>query len=142
MEIKNFIQTDVRYFTGNILIIGSCLRDVRPDLISKLAKGMDGVYHVCLEEIHGNLYGFKLTTIMRLGALNTITLFTKDGSPHCLQLHLGGDEAADNVGFDKDKLINYVYDRKSEKLYKIDAKTVPYARKLNKIQSLLEQAKK
>jgi hypothetical protein len=142
MQIKNFIETDVRAFSGDILLIGSCMRDIAPEILKKLSKGKSGVYHVCLEEILGNLAGFKLTTIMRLGALKSITIFTKDGSPHCLQLHLSADEAADNVDFDKNKIVNYVYERKMKKLFKINPETIPYSRKLNKLQALLESVKK
>lgn len=74
---------------GNILLIGSCMKNRYPDIVEKHqeSNGSSAVLYVCLEETHANQAGFKIGSIVRYSQIDRLTVLTVDGSPHCVQLH-------------------------------------------------------
>lgn len=71
-----------------ILLIGSCLKMIHPEIVEEFAQKYDGhVFDVCLEETHYNKVMGKLFNILALGKTKEVGILTVDGSPHCVQLH-------------------------------------------------------
>lgn len=81
----------------------------------------------------------KLATVFRLGHLKSLIVFTKDGSPHSLQIHLAVQEAAENAGFSKDSIRHFVWEK--DTVFQITDAAVRTARHLSEIQILLRKTR-
>ena len=87
MEIRNLMETNVYAVGGKVLVVGSCLPQVKPEAFARLAADADQVYALCLESTHINMAVTKLSAIFGTGRLEKLTLASVDRSPHCTQLH-------------------------------------------------------
>jgi NTP pyrophosphatase (non-canonical NTP hydrolase) len=134
----NLILTNVNVFKNDLLICDSYVCEVAPEHLAELAKGKN-VYHFAPEFTHIDILGFKLCTILRLGKVKSVTVFTKDGSPHGLQIPLVVEEAAEDVGFDKSKIKYFVWEK--ENLFKVSDESVRKARHLSEIESIISFGK-
>ena len=130
----NLILSNVNVFKDDILICDSYVCEIAPEYLSELSKDKS-VYYFAPEFTHIDKLGFKLCTILRIGKVKSITVFTKDGSPHGLQIPLVVQEAVENTDFDKEKVSYYVWEKGD--LIKVSDKSVRKARHLNEIEELI-----
>lgn len=133
---KNFILSNVNFFEGDILLCDSYVPEVAPDYFLELSKGRCA-YHYAPELEHIDKLGFKLCTVFRIGKVKSVTVFTKDGSPHGLQIPLVVQEAAENIKFDKTKIKYFVWEKGN--LHEVSDKAVRKARHLSEIEQLINQ---
>ncbi|MEM2496941.1 MAG: hypothetical protein QXK12_03155 [Candidatus Nezhaarchaeales archaeon] len=133
------LSTNVKSHTltsQKLLLCGSCLREEEPDVLD--AVGDDKVcLHVCLEEAHMNVVGFKLATILKVNSPISLTVLTLDGSPHCLQLHMAVDQALKLV---KANVPAEHYVVEKGRVVRVSWQTIRIARHLSKIEALLSKA--
>ena len=118
---------------GDLLLIGSCMRDRYPEVISEVAH-MDGekaVLHVCLEEVHMNHAGYKIASIVRYAKIRRLTALTVDGSPHCIQLHYLIEDIKRHFTPEIDTK-HFIVEK--GKLFEISSEAVKRSRHLSKIE--------
>lgn len=74
---------------GHLLLIGSCLMERFPEIVEEYAKSREEktILHICLEETHMNMAGFKIASMVSYAGIGAISVLTIEGSPHCVQLH-------------------------------------------------------
>jgi len=114
------------------LIVGSCVIDENPELLSKI--NADVIMRVCLETIHMNMVETKIIAMVQLSRPDSIAVLTKDGSPHCVQLHYVLEDLRKYTKHDV-KIEHYVIYK--GKLKKISDESVKLSRYLSKIESRL-----
>lgn len=74
--------------TDKILIIGTCLLRLYPEIVENFSKDYGGnAFHICLEQNHYNQLMSKMLNILAVGKIKEVTYLTVDGSPHCVQVH-------------------------------------------------------
>jgi hypothetical protein len=137
LELLSTSVTSDELRKKRLLIYGSCLKKEAPKLLAKLSKGKT-LLHVCLEEVHMNVVGFKLATILKVSEPKSVTVLTFDGSPHCLQLHFAVEQAKDVVEFPVE-VTHYVIEK--GQLRRISPPAVKVARHLSRIQSLMDKGR-
>lgn len=130
----NLVLSNVNVFKDDILICDSYISEIASEHLAQLSKGKN-VYHFAPELTHIDKLGFKLCTILRIGRVKSITVFTKDGSPHALQIPLVVQEAVENTGFDKSKVSYYVWEKGN--LIQIKNESVRKSRHLSEIETLI-----
>lgn len=130
----DFLSNNVNAFFGEVVICDSYVPRLYPDLLISLANGAP-CFSFAPESFHIDQFGFKLTTTLRLGRVTRLSIITKDGSPHSLQIHLIAQEAAINVGFPFDNLSFHVVEK--AKLFSISHDAVRAARHLSEVEALL-----
>lgn len=131
----DFMTSSATHFNGNLLICGTCVKDVNPKLFKQLSKGKK-VYTFCPEATSPSLLGYKLSTIFRTGDIKSVYTLTKDGSPHCEQILTTIQEVAENVNFDKHKIKYFV--TKKGKFSEISDTTVRKSRNIMEIETLMK----
>ena len=134
MKIDDFLSNNVNDFAGELLLCDSYVIRRYPDLVSTVSAGKP-VYTYVPELSHIDQFGFKLTTILRLRRVSSVTIFTKDGSPHSVQIPLVTQEAAENVGFPSSALRFFVVEK--NELVSISGVAVRKARHLSEIELLI-----
>jgi len=134
-KAKDFMTTSATHITGKILICGTCIQDLAQEKLEELSEGRQ-VYSFCPELNHTSLFGYKLSTILRTGDIESIIIFIKDGSPHCEQILTTAQETAENTGFDKSKIKYYV--TKKGKFVQIHDKTIRKSRNIMEIEELMK----
>ena len=87
MKISPLMETNVYAVKGRVLVVGSCLPQVRPDAVQQLASQADQVYSLCLETTHINMAVTKLSAVFGTGQLEKLVFASVDRSPHCTQMH-------------------------------------------------------
>lgn len=135
---RDIISVNVNMFSGDILLTCTYAQDVNPEVYAELSKGRQ-VYSFCPELHHLDKVGFKLCTIFRLERVKTLTVLTKDGSPHSMQIPLMVQEAAEDTGFDKANISYYALE--GGRCYQISDLSVRKARHYSEIEKLLPFAK-
>lgn len=128
---RDIITANVNVFSGDILLTDTYIIDVAPEALTQFSKGRN-VYSFCPELHHLDILGFKLCTIFRLKRVNSVTVLTKDGSPHSLQIHLMVQEAAEDTNFSKDKTSYYVWEKGV--IHEVSDRAVRKSRHLSEIQ--------
>jgi hypothetical protein len=135
----DFIESNVNLYKGQLLICDSYLYEIAMARCWEEVAGegfgqIDYKYMVrsfCPEKTLLDIFGFKMSTVLRLGRVAKIVVFTKDGSPHSLQIPLAIQEAAENVGFPKDKISYFVLEK--DKVHAVSDAAVRMARHLSEI---------
>ncbi len=117
----------------DLLLIGSCMKDRFPDVVSEIEERGDGmvVLDVCMEEIHMNHAGFKIASIVRYANIKRLTALTIDGSPHCVQLHYVIEDIQRHFAPDVE-VSHYVVEK--GKVCKVSSQAVKRSRHLSKIE--------
>ena len=87
MKISPLMETNVYAVKGRVLVVGSCLAQVYPDVVQQLASQADQVYSLCLETTHINMAVTKLSAVFGTGQLEKLVFASVDRSPHCTQMH-------------------------------------------------------
>ncbi|WP_433239907.1 MazG nucleotide pyrophosphohydrolase domain-containing protein [Streptosporangium sp. CA-135522] len=132
--VRDLITVNVNMFSGDILLTCTYAPDVNPEAYSRLSAGRS-IYSYCPELHHLDKLGFKMCTIFRLDRVSSVTVLTKDGSPHSMQIPLMVQEAAEDVGFEK-SCISY-FCLEGGELHEISDLTVRKARHYSEIEALL-----
>ena len=134
----NVIESNVNQFSGDILLTCTYSPQISPEDFEKLAVGRSA-FSFSAELTHLDILGLKICTIFRLDRVTSLTTLTKDGSPHSMQIPLMVQEAAENVGFPKDKIRYYCLE--GGELYEFGDLTVRKARHYSDIEALMSHAK-
>ncbi len=119
--------------TKRLLIYGACLAWERPDLVEEYAHGRVALA-VCLEETHVNMFVAKLAGVLARVPLEELVVLSVDGSLHCVQLHMGVEEALKLTGAKLD-VKHLVFE--GGKVVEVSPKAVKTARYLSKVDRLL-----
>lgn len=135
---RDIISANVNVFEGDLLLSCTYVGDVHPEALIELSKGRR-VYSFCPEQSHLDRLGLKMCTIFRLNRVTSLTVVTKDGSPHSMQIPLMVQEAAENQGFDKRNITYYCIE--GGKLHQISDLAVRKARHYSEIETLLPFAR-
>jgi len=133
----NMIETNVNSFEGDLLLTCTYSPQTSPKHFKELSKGRRS-FSFCPELIHPDKLGFKLCTIFRLNRVTSITILTKDGSPHSMQIPLMVQEAAEDTGFDKNKIRYFCLE--GGELFEISDLTVRKARHYSAVEKLMPYA--
>ena len=86
---ENLLQLNIydKIFQDKLLIIGSCIPRLYPNVFKKFEKKWGNVVSVCMEQTHYNQIFSKVIDILALGQTQKVGFLTVDRSPHCVQLH-------------------------------------------------------
>lgn len=134
----NLISRNVNSITGSILLLCTYTPSIDMEFVIELSEGRT-VYTFCPELCHLDVLGLKLTTVFRLGRVTDVTVVTKDGSPHSMQIPLMMQEAAENAGFDKANITYYALEGGSA--HTISDLTIRKARHYSEIETLMPYSK-
>ncbi len=134
----NLIATNVNVFSGDLLLTCTYSPEISPAVYQKLARGRRA-FSFCPELTHLDKLGFKLCTIFRLDRVQSLVVLTKDGSPHSMQIPLMVQEAAEDVGFDKNNIRYFCLE--GGEVHEFSDLAVRKARHYSEIQKLLPSAK-
>ena len=144
--LETFLSPLGEYFTtahtnnvqGTVVLYGYDIHQVAPHRLHRLVDGIDGkvnVYYFCAEKSHIHELAQKLPTILRLGKVTNVSVLTKDGSPHDVQMHTLTEEVAENMNFGG-TVRHYVVEK--GKMYDVSRKAVRRSRHLSEIEQTLE----
>lgn len=100
--MESLLEKNIYDFKGNVLICGTCLKNMFKDSFLELSSQYDCVVGLCLERDHINMAITKITGILSVGKVTRLTFVSVDKSPHCVQLHYIKNEIYRVM--DKDKL--------------------------------------
>lgn len=134
---RDIISCNVNFFEGDLMLTCTYSPDISPAHFEKLAKGRS-VFSFCPELTHLDTLGLKMTTIFRLERVTSLTVLTKDGSPHSMQIPLMVQEAAENAKFNKEKI--HYYCLEGGKIHSISDLAVRKARHYSEIEQLMPYA--
>ncbi len=84
---KNLLKTNCFDVDRKMIIIGSCLENMFPNIYQKLEQESTNIYEVCLEETHLNMLITKIAGMLARNDIEEIKFVTIDKFPHCVQLH-------------------------------------------------------
>lgn len=135
---RDLITRNVNMFSGDLLLTCTYAPDVNPEVFADLSRGRE-VYSFCPELHHLDKLEFKLCTIFQLKRVTSVTVLVKDGSPHSMRIPLMVQEAAENLGFDKDHIRYFCLE--AGELHEIADRAVRKARHFSEIQRLLPFAR-
>lgn len=135
---RDLISVNVNAFSGDLLLTCTYSADVNAEAYAELSNGRK-VYTFCPELHHLDKLGFKLCTIFRLDRVRSVTVLTKDGSPHSMQIPLMVQEAAEDVGFDKSNIRYFCLE--GGKLIEFSDLAVRKARHYSEIEGVLPFAR-
>lgn len=135
MNTDEFLSNNVNGFDGDIIICDSYVVRLYSDLVSEAGEAKQ-IFQYAPETTHIDQFGFKLSTVLRLGRVRSVTILTKDGSPHSLQIPLIAQESAENVGFPMASMKFMVVEKGL--LISVSAAAVRSARHLSEVEGMLE----
>jgi hypothetical protein len=131
--MKELMKTNIYDCSNEIIIIGSCLKDMQPEAYTQLENMELPIYDICLEQTHINMAITKILGMIRAKNITKIIFASVDKSPHCIQLHYIQDEIT-KLGF-KISFINYV--ASDNKLIEISKETISLSKNLISLNNLL-----
>jgi hypothetical protein len=133
MEIPNIVEVNLydQRFKDKFLLIGTCVKDLYPQILKGLIKTYKNIFPFCLERNHYNILFTKLIDIISTGNISRIGFLTVDESPHCIQMHFTS-RYLKRISRFKLKYEHYVIS-KNNKIYKIEIKDINNARKLARL---------
>ncbi len=124
--------------TQKLLLYGTCLPDRYPKIFKEFAAGRTPV-HACLEDLHMDHVGYKLVNIIKYSKIKELTILTIDGSPHCYQLQVLGQDIKRH--FAPEIEVSHFVIEKGD-LYEISYQAITVARHLHRVQKLLNEKNK
>ena len=90
----DFMTCNVYEPHGTIVLYGTCLERMEPEIFRDLTGDADFRFAVCLEQTHVNMVVTKLAAMLGTGRVTRVRILTVDRSPHCIQLHYLAHEIA------------------------------------------------
>ncbi|MBO7218516.1 MAG: hypothetical protein J6V40_00905 [Clostridia bacterium] len=129
--MKELMSTNIYDCDKEIIIVGTCLKQMQPEAYKELeAKNMP-MFNLCLEESHINMAITKILGMIRAQNITKIIFASVDRSPHCIQLHYIQDEIR-KLGFN---LVMENYVAIDNKLEYIDSETISLSKNLFKLKN-------
>lgn len=131
--MKSLIESNIYEFDENIIIVGSCMKNVYPNAFNKLIENadLDDIYSVCLEGIHMNMVAHKIASILRIAKVKKLTFASVDKSPHCVQLHYIRNELEKIMDLSNIEIKNYVVN--DDELLEIPSEIISLSKNLSKL---------
>lgn len=90
MNLLSMSVTSRVFRNANLLVYSKCIEVEFSKILKSFSQNRVPL-SVCMEQVHMNLVGFKLISILKLSDIKSLTFLTMDGSPHCIQLHYIGE---------------------------------------------------
>ncbi len=134
----DLLKTNCFDIDGEMIIVGSCLKNMQPCAYQELEKISLNIYDVCLEKDHLNMVVTKIIGMLARGKIRRIIFASVDKSPHCVQLHYIVKELENAIDISKIDIKNYV--AVDNKLIEIPLDVISLSKNLSKIKE--ELAKK
>ena len=126
--------------TQKLLLYGTCLPDRYPAIFEEFSAGRTPV-HACLEDLHMDHVGYKLVNIIKYSKIKELTILTIDGSPHCYQLQVLGQDIKRHFTSEGEIEISHFVIEKGV-VHEISYQTITVARHLHRVEKLLNEKKK
>lgn len=79
--MKDLMKTNCYDVDENMIIVGSCLKDMQPNAYQELTKMSKNIYEVCLESTHFNMVVTKIIGMLCRVDIKKIIFATVDKSP-------------------------------------------------------------
>lgn len=130
--MKDLMKTNCYDVDENMIIVGSCLKDMQPNAYQELTKMSKNIYEVCLESTHFNMVVTKIIGMLCRVDIKKIIFATVDKSPHCIQLHYIESEIRKAMSCNNLEVIHYVVIE--DKLIKISSKTIKKSKSLAELE--------
>ena len=127
--MKDLMKSNIYDCSDEIVIVGSCLKDMQPRAFQKIEKMKLPIFELCLEQTHINMAITKILGMIRAKKIKTILFASVDKSPHCIQLHYIQDEIR-KLGFE---IIFENYVAVDNALIKISKETIALSKNLSKL---------
>ena len=134
---KNLLKTNCFDVNKKMIIIGSCLENMFPNIYQKLEQESTNIYEVCLEETHLNMVITKIAGMLARNDIKEIKFVTIDKSPHCVQLHYVVKELENIMDLEKIHIGNYV--ATSEGLIEVPLKVIGLSKNLAKLSEMIKE---
>ena len=132
--MKDLMKTNTYDCEKEIIVVGSCLKDVQNAAFKELEKMNLPIFDLCLEQTHLNMAITKILGMIRAKKITKIIFASVDKSPHCIQLHYIQHEIT-KLGIDVE-FVNYV--AVDDKLVEIDKEIISLSKNLSKMNSLFK----
>ncbi|MHA1696953.1 MAG: hypothetical protein ACTSWR_10185 [Candidatus Helarchaeota archaeon] len=135
--MKHLLETNVgakRLQNKKILLYGTCIEDRYPKILNKFLEEREPL-HICLETYHMDQVGYKLANIIKYSKIKDLTILTIDGSPHCFQLQVLGQDLIRHFKFDL-KVTHWVIEK--GELIEIPYNIITIARHFHRVKKLAE----
>lgn len=131
--MKNILENNIysEIFEDKFLVVGSCVKDLYPEISEKFKNEWGNVVDFCLENNHYNQLMAKLFDILSLGKTKKVGFLTVDGSPHCVQMHFSSKYLLRGLK-NKVEFQHFVID-KNGKVLEINLETIDKSKNLAKI---------
>ncbi len=134
---KNLLKTNCFDVNKKMIIIGSCLENMFPNIYQKLEQESTNIYEVCLEETHLNMVITKIAGMLARNDIKEIKFVTIDKSPHCIQLHYVVKELENIMDLEKIHIENCV--ATSEGLIEVPLKVIGLSKNLAKLSEMIKE---
>lgn len=105
--MKDLMKSNIYDTEKEMIIVGSCLKNMQPKAFENLTKLGLPIFDLCLEQSHINMAITKVLGMIRAKKVTKIIFASVDRSPHCVQLHYIQDEIR-KLGFENIIFENYV----------------------------------
>ena len=133
--MKDLMKSNIYETEKEIVIVGSCLKNMQPKAFDKLEKLGLPMFDLCLEQTHVNMAITKVLGMIRAKETIKIIFASVDRSPHCVQLHYIQDEIR-KLGFENVVFENYV--AVNDDLVLIPKETISLSKNLAKLNEILK----
>lgn len=133
--MKDLMKSNIYECSAQIIIVGSCLKTMQPQVFEELENMNLPIFELCLEQTHINMAITKLLGMIRARKISKVIFASVDKSPHCIQLHYIQDEIT-KLGFEME-FINYV--AVDNKLVKITKETITLSKNLSQLNNLIKK---
>lgn len=133
--MKDLLKSNIYEAESEIVIVGSCLKNMQPLAFAELEKLGLPIFDVCLEQTHLNMAITKILGMIRAKNISRIIFATVNKSPHCTQLHYVQDEIK-KLGFNI-LMENFVAE--NDKLIKISSEAISLSKNLTKLNDKIEE---
>jgi phosphoribosylcarboxyaminoimidazole (NCAIR) mutase len=124
---------------GHLLLYAVEVATLFPHLLIQVASTLSSprrLHSFCCESSHVHELAQKLPVMLRLGGVADVTVLTKDGSPHDVQMHTIVQEVIDNVEYRGN--VRHIVIEKG-RLKRISQEAVKASRHLHTIEELISQ---
>lgn len=133
--MKDLMKSNIYDCDKEIIIVGSCLKDVQPKSYEKLEKMNLPIFDLCLEQSHINMAITKILGMIRAKKITKIIFASVDKSPHCTGLHYIQDEIF-KLGFNIE-CKNYV--SVDNELIEVSRDVITLSKNLARIKDIIEK---
>lgn len=132
--MKGLMKTNCYDVDTDMVIVGSCLKNMQPNAYQALTKMSKNIYEVCLESTHFNMVVTKIIGMICKVDIKKIIFATVDKSPHCIQLHYIESEIRKAMNCNNLEIIHYV--AVNNKLIKVSDKTIKKSKSLAELEQI------